>query len=48
MTWKEYETDLDKAGVSEEGQWSKTEVGTPQGSVLTPRTPKITSVLSGC
>jgi group II intron reverse transcriptase/maturase len=25
-----------KAGVSEEGQWSKTEVGTPQGSVISP------------
>jgi hypothetical protein len=27
-----------RAGVSEEGQWSKTTVGTPQGSVLTPPT----------
>src|SRR6267143_4686876 len=35
-----------RAGVSEEGQWSKTERGTPQGSVITPRTQKITSVLS--
>src|SRR5713226_9621202 len=25
-----------KAGVSEEGEWSKTEVGTPQGSVASP------------
>src|SRR5260370_33348176 len=25
-----------RAGVSEEGQWSKTEVGTPQGSVVSP------------
>lgn len=25
-----------RAGVSEEGQWSKTEVGTPQGAVLSP------------
>ncbi len=25
-----------KAGVSEEGQWSKTNVGTPQGSVISP------------
>ncbi len=25
-----------RAGVSEEGQWSKTEVGTPQGSVISP------------
>lgn len=27
-----------RAGVSEDGQWSKTEVGTPQGAVITPRT----------
>lgn len=25
-----------RAGVSEEGQWSKTEVGTPQGAVILP------------
>ncbi len=25
-----------RAGVSEDGQWSKTEVGTPQGSVISP------------
>jgi retron-type reverse transcriptase len=24
-----------KAGVSEEGQWSETKVGTPQGAVMT-------------
>ncbi len=35
-----------RAGVSEDGEWSKTEVGTPQGSVITPRTQKITSVLT--
>ena len=27
-----------RAGVSEEGQWSKTTVGTPQGAVFTPQT----------
>jgi RNA-directed DNA polymerase len=32
-----------KAGVSEDGQWSETKVGTPQGSVATPRTQKVTS-----
>src|SRR5437667_1811593 len=32
-----------RAGVSEEGAWSKTDVGTPQGAVITPRTQKITS-----
>jgi RNA-directed DNA polymerase len=31
-----------QAGVSEEGQWSETKVGTPQGAVMTPRTQKIT------
>jgi RNA-directed DNA polymerase len=36
-----------KAGVSEEGKWSKTEVGTPQGAVATPRTQTITSRLNG-
>jgi len=35
-----------RAGVSEDGCWSKTEVGTPQGAVATPRTQKITSVLT--
>ena len=25
-----------KAGVSEDGQWAKTEVGTPQGAVVSP------------
>ena len=25
-----------RAGVSEEGQWSKTTVGTPQGAVISP------------
>jgi RNA-directed DNA polymerase len=33
-----------KAGVSEEGTWSETKVGTPQGAVMTPRTQKITWV----
>ena len=37
-----------RAGVSEEGQWSKTKRGTSQGSVLTPRTQKITLVLTAC
>jgi RNA-directed DNA polymerase len=36
-----------KAGVSEDGQWSETKVGTPQGAVVTPRTQTITSSLSG-
>jgi RNA-directed DNA polymerase len=31
-----------RAGVSEEGEWSKTVVGTPQGAVKTPRTQKAT------
>jgi RNA-directed DNA polymerase len=35
------------AGVIEEGEWSETEKGTPQGAVMTPRTQKITSNLSG-
>jgi len=30
-----------RAGVSEEGQWSKTEKGTPQGAVATPLTQKV-------
>jgi RNA-directed DNA polymerase len=34
------------AGVIEEGEWSETEKGTPQGAVMTPRTQKITSNLS--
>ena len=36
-----------KAGVSEDGEWSETKVGTPQGSVVTPLTQKVTSNLSG-
>ena len=35
------------AGVSEDGEWSETKVGTPQGAVMTPRTQKITSNLTG-
>ena len=31
-----------KAGVSEEGEWSETTVGTPQGAVITPLTQKVT------
>ena len=31
-----------KAGVSEDGQWSESKVGTPQGAVVTPRTQKVT------
>src|SRR4029079_15431576 len=31
-----------KAGVSEDGQWAETNVGTPQGAVITPRTQKVT------
>jgi RNA-directed DNA polymerase len=31
-----------KAGVSEDGKWSETGVGTPQGAVVTPRTQKVT------
>jgi RNA-directed DNA polymerase len=30
-----------KAGVSEDGQWAETNVGTPQGAVVTPRTQKV-------
>ena len=30
-----------KAGVSEDGQWSETEQGTPQGAVVTPLTQKV-------
>jgi hypothetical protein len=36
-----------KAGVSEDGQWSETKVGTPQGAVMTPRTQTITDSLGG-
>jgi retron-type reverse transcriptase len=36
-----------KAGVSEEGQWSETKIGTPQGAVITPRTQTITFRLNG-
>ena len=35
-----------RAGVSEDGEWSKTVVGTPQGAVMTPRTQKITLSLN--
>jgi group II intron reverse transcriptase/maturase len=35
-----------KAGVSEDGQWSETNVGTPQGSVITPLTQKVISSLN--
>jgi RNA-directed DNA polymerase len=31
-----------KAGVMEEGEWKNTEMGTPQGSVITPLTQKVT------
>jgi len=31
-----------KAGVSEEGEWSETKIGTPQGAVMTPLTQKVT------
>ncbi len=36
-----------EAGIMEEGEWKDTERGTPQGSVVTPRTQKITSRLTG-
>src|ERR1019366_9401828 len=36
-----------KAGVMEDGRWFETKEGTPQGSVITPRTQKITSNLRG-
>jgi retron-type reverse transcriptase len=36
-----------KAGVMEDGQWSETKEGSPQGSVMTPRTQRITSSLTG-
>src|SRR2546421_154941 len=32
-----------KAGISEDGSWSETTVGMPQGAVVTPRTQKIVS-----
>ncbi len=35
------------AGVIEDGEWSETEKGTPQGAVMTPRTQKITSSSNG-
>ena len=35
-----------KAGVVEDGRWFQTEEGSPQGSVVTPRTQRITSNLS--
>jgi RNA-directed DNA polymerase len=34
-----------QAGVSEEGQWSETKVGTPQGAVITPLTQKVISAV---
>src|SRR5438270_9834228 len=34
-----------RAGVSEEGVWAKTEVGTPQGAVVTPLTQKVTLII---
>jgi hypothetical protein len=34
-----------RAGVSEDGQWTKTEVGTPQGAVATPPTMLQTTLL---
>jgi len=36
-----------KAGVSEDGQWSATKLGTPQGAVVTPRTQKVMWLLGG-
>jgi len=36
-----------KAGVMEEAQWRATEIGSPQGGVITPRTQSITSIWSG-
>ena len=35
-----------RAGVLEDGEWSVSETGTPQGAVATPRTQKVTSSLS--
>jgi retron-type reverse transcriptase len=37
-----------KAGVLEQAQWQETKEGSPQGSVITPFTQKITFVLTGC
>jgi len=34
------------AGVLEDGEWMRSEKGTPQGGVITPRTQKVTSALS--
>jgi RNA-directed DNA polymerase len=34
-----------KAGVSEDGEWSETKVGTPQGSVVTPLTQRVISAV---
>src|SRR3984885_7521807 len=36
-----------KAGVMEEGKWSETKTGSPQGSVITPLTQKVISNLRG-
>ena len=36
-----------KAGIMEEGEWRNTAIGTPQGSVMTLFTQKITSSLNG-
>ena len=36
-----------KAGVSEDGQWSETKQGTPQGAVITPLTQKVISSSNG-
>jgi hypothetical protein len=36
-----------KAGVSEDGQWSETKLGTPQGAVITPLTQKVISSSNG-
>jgi retron-type reverse transcriptase len=35
-----------KAGVMDDGQWSSSETGTPQGAVITPRTQKVTFSLN--
>lgn len=34
-----------KAGLLEEGKWSETKVGTPQGAVITPLTQKVISAV---
>ena len=36
-----------RAGVSENGRWSETKVGTPQGAVFTPLTQKVILNLNG-